>query len=68
MPDLPHDQGRRQSLGSELHNIIGRKAGSLQNYGYSSAMKGADFVWDNEKLDRFIATPDEVVPGNNMKP
>jgi cytochrome c2 len=32
------------------------------------AMKGADFVWDKEKLDRFIAKPDEVVPGNNMKP
>src|SRR5262249_60092181 len=44
-------------LGPNLHNIIGRKAGSLQNYGYSSAMKGADFVWDKEKLDRFIATP-----------
>jgi cytochrome c len=28
-------------LGPNLHNIIGRKAGSLQNYGYSSAMKGA---------------------------
>src|SRR5215813_13481638 len=55
-------------LGPNLHNIIGRKAGSLQNYGYSSAMKGADFVWDKEKLDRFIAIPDEVVPGNNMKP
>ena len=23
---------------------------------------------DKEKLDRFIAKPDEVVPGNNMKP
>jgi cytochrome c len=55
-------------LGPNLHNIIGRKAGSLPNYGYSSAMKGADFVWDKEKLDRFIAKPDEVVPGNNMKP
>jgi cytochrome c len=31
-------------------------------------MKGADFVWDKEKLDSFIAKPDEVVPGNNMKP
>src|SRR5262249_20627713 len=38
------------------------------NYGYSSAMKGAEFVWDKEKLDHFIAKPDEVVPGNNMKP
>src|SRR5438046_1899370 len=54
--------------GPNLHNVIGRKAGSLPNYGYSSAMKGADFVWDKEKLDRFIAKPDEVVPGNNMKP
>jgi cytochrome c len=55
-------------LGPNLHNIIGRKAGSLPNFGYSSAMKGADFVWDKEKLDRFIAKPDEVVPGNSMKP
>jgi hypothetical protein len=31
-------------------------------------MKGADFVWDTGKLDSFIAKPDEVVPGNNMKP
>jgi cytochrome c2 len=38
------------------------------HYGFSSAMKGADFVWDKEKLDRFIAKPDEIVPGNNMKP
>jgi cytochrome c len=55
-------------LGPNLHNIVGRKAGSLPNYGYSSAMKGADFVWDKEKLDSFIAKPDEIVPGNNMKP
>src|SRR5262245_41207091 len=61
-------KGGDNRLGPNLHNIIGRKAGSLQNYGYSSAMKGADFVWDKERLDRFIATPDEVVPGNNMKP
>ena len=27
-------------LGPNLHNIIGRKAGSLPDYGYSSAMKG----------------------------
>ena len=52
-------------LGPNLHNIIGRKAGSLPNFGYS---KGADFVWDKEKLGSFIAKPDEVVPGNNMKP
>jgi len=55
-------------LGPNLHKIVGRKAGSLQGYGFSSAMKEAGFVWDEEKLDRFIANPDEVVPGNSMKP
>jgi cytochrome c len=55
-------------LGPNLYKIVGRKAGSLPDYNYSSAMKDADFVWDESKLDRFIANPDEVVPGNNMKP
>ncbi|WP_346771858.1 c-type cytochrome [Bradyrhizobium sp. 170] len=55
-------------LGPNLHKIVGRKAGSLPDYGFSSAMKEAGFVWDEEKLDRFIANPDEVVPGNSMKP
>ena len=55
-------------LGPNLHKIVGRKAGSQPNYNYSSAMKEADFVWDEAKLDRFISNPDEVVPGNNMKP
>ena len=55
-------------LGPSLHKIIGRKAGSLPNYNYSSAMKGADLVWDRATLDRFISNPNQVIPGNNMKP
>jgi cytochrome c len=60
-----HDDNRQ---GPSLYNIIGRKAGSLANYEYSSSMKGAGFVWDERMLERFIANPDEVVPGNSMKP
>ena len=55
-------------LGPNLHKIIGRKAGSVEGYGYSSAMKDADLTWDSATLDRFIANPDQVVPGNKMKP
>jgi cytochrome c len=55
-------------LGPHLYKIVGRQAGSLPNYGYSNAMKSADFVWDEAKLSRFIANPDQIVPGNNMKP
>ena len=55
-------------LGPNLHAIVGRKAGAAEGYAYSSALKGADLVWDRATLDRFIAVPDEVVPGNTMKP
>ena len=55
-------------LGPNLHKVVGRKAGSISGYNYSSAMKEAGFVWDEAKLDRFIASPDEVVPGHKMKP
>ena len=55
-------------LGPNLRDILGRKAGSLSGYSYSSAMKDAGFDWNEEKLDRFMAHPDEVVPGNKMKP
>jgi cytochrome c len=55
-------------LGPNLNKIVGRKAGSLPGYGYSSAMKGGDFTWDEATLDRFIANPDQAVPGHNMKP
>ena len=55
-------------LGPNLYKIVGRRAGSLPNYNYSIAMKDADFVWDEKKLERFIANPDEIVPGNSMRP
>lgn len=31
-------------------------------------MKGAGVTWDKDTLDRFIANPDAVIPGHNMKP
>jgi hypothetical protein len=42
---------------------------NVSDYDYSGAMRTAGFVvWDDAKLARFIAKPDEVVPGNKMKP
>ena len=55
--------------GPSLHNIIGRKAGSLGDYQlYSQAMRNSGVVWSEENLGKFIASPDTVIPGNNMKP
>jgi cytochrome c len=52
---------------SDFFHTVFESRGNNRSIEAASAMKGADFVWDKEKLDRFIAKPDEVVPGNNMK-
>ncbi|MBW7970328.1 c-type cytochrome [Bradyrhizobium sp. BR 10289] len=55
-------------LGPNLNKVVGRKAGSLPNYNYSPSMKDAGFIWDPDKLTRFMVKPDEVVSGNKMQP
>ena len=55
-------------LGPHLNGLIGRKAGAAEGYAYSAAMKGAGLTWDEATLDKFMANPDAVVQGNNMKP
>jgi len=53
-------------LGPSLAAVIGRKAGTVQGYGYSPAMKQANIVWDAKSLDTYLADPQKVVPGNKM--
>ena len=56
-------------LGPSLHGIFGKKAGSSSGYpNYSQALRNSGVVWNEETLDKFIANPDSLIPGNNMKP
>jgi cytochrome c len=56
-------------LGPSLGGVVGRKAGTEPGYAsYSEALKKSGVVWDEATLDRFIASPEKVVPNNNMKP
>lgn len=55
-------------LGPSLAGIIGKKAGSEAGFASSASLKGANITWDAKNLDAFIANPDAVIPGNNMKP
>jgi cytochrome c len=52
--------------GPTLEDVIGRKAGSLEDYRYSNAMKRSDVVWDAATLDRYITDPQAFIPGNRM--
>jgi cytochrome c len=52
--------------GPNLHGVIGRRAGSLPDYGYSQAMRRADVVWSAQTLDTFLQSPTHLVPGTRM--
>ena len=52
--------------GPTLKGVIGRKAGSLEDYRYSAAMKRSDVVWDAATLDQYVADPQAFIPGNRM--
>lgn len=54
------------SLGPNLFNVGGRKAGAVADYDYSPAMKASGVTWTAETLQAFIADPTKVVPGNKM--
>ena len=59
-------KGAPNKLGPNLFGVIGRKAGTQPGFSYSAAMKGAGFVWTPGKLNDYLASPQKVVPGNNM--
>jgi cytochrome c len=55
-------------LGPTLHGVVGRKAGSVEGFAFSPAMKGSGVTWDAATLDKFISDPNQVVSGNKMQP
>jgi cytochrome c len=54
------------NIGPSLHDIFTRKAGTLEDFRYSPAMKRSGIVWTPEALDKFIADPQATVPANRM--
>lgn len=52
--------------GPTLHGLMGRKAGKVPGFTYSPGLAAADWTWDAEKLDKWIAEPHEVVPDTFM--
>lgn len=53
-------------VGPHMQGIVGRKAGSVARYSYSPAMRQANLVWNQAALDRWLQSPESVVPGTTM--
>jgi len=50
-----------------LHcGLLGRAAGTVPGYAYSSAMRDAGITWTVYTLDRFLQAPLTMLPGTSM--
>ncbi|MFA5899629.1 MAG: c-type cytochrome [Hyphomicrobium sp.] len=55
-------------LGPSLYGVVGRKAGTEPGYNYTQSMKDSGVTWTPATLDKWIADPGAVIPGNGMSP
>ncbi len=62
-----YDPGQDKSWrGPSLYKILGKNACESSNSVCSRAMKTAKIVWSDENLDRWLRSPQAMVPGNKM--
>lgn len=53
-------------VGPRHRGVVGRTAGSVPGYAYSPALKNSHIVWDRDNLDRWLTSPQALVPGAKM--
>jgi cytochrome c len=61
--------GAKNAVGPVLNNIIGRAAGSIEGFNYSTANKDAGakgLVWTEENLSNYLTNPAAFMPKNKM--
>jgi cytochrome c len=56
----------RDKEGPRLRGVYGRAAGSVDSFQYSDALKNSKIIWDDESLEKWLAGPEQFVPGNDM--
>jgi cytochrome c len=61
------DDPARKAYGPSLIGVIGRKAGSLEGFEYSDAMKNSGIVWNKNTLRAWMADNDGFMPGTRMR-
>jgi cytochrome c len=56
----------RNKEGPNLKGVYGRQAGTAPNFNYSTALKSANFVWDDQRLEKWLTDTQSLVEDNNM--
>jgi cytochrome c len=53
-------------LGPRHRGVVGRLAGSVEDYSYSKALKQSGLIWNDSTLDQWLTNPSALVPGTKM--
>lgn len=61
------DDPAKQSYGPSLVGIVGRKAGALEGFAYSDALKASGIVWTEAALKAWMADNKALMPGTRMR-
>ncbi len=56
----------RNAMGPSLFGVIGRKAGSIEDFNYSEANANNDITWTPEVLFDYLRSPGDYMPGTRM--
>lgn len=56
----------KQKAGPSLHGLFGRRAGSVEGFAYSDAMRQSGLIWNEESLAAYLRAPRKVIPGARM--
>src|SRR5258708_12305310 len=56
----------KNKVGPSLNGIVGRKAGTVPGFSYTSANKNSGVTWDEATLDTYITDPRKFIPGTKM--
>jgi cytochrome c len=59
-------ENAKNFVGPVLNGVVGRKAGSIDNYNYTPANKNSGLTWDEATLKDYLKNPRAKVPGTKM--
>lgn len=53
-------------VGPAHRGVFGRAAAQAPGFAYSDALKSSHLVWNEASLDRWLADPEKLAPGQRM--
>jgi cytochrome c len=58
--------GALSKIGPHLQGVVGQRAGAVEGFPYSEALRSAGVTWDLNRLDQWLRDPASVIPGTLM--